>query len=331
MSEEIPPWSAVVKDAYGSATEVLRFIQTEIPAPDDDEVVVRVHAAGVDPSVWHLMTGSPYLIRLMGFGLRRPKVREVGSDLAGVVETIGRNVSQFRPGDAVFGVGQGSFAEYARARVDKLAPMPATLSFDQAASVPVSGITAVQGLRDAGKIEAGQKVLIIGAGGGVGTFAVQIASAWGAEVTGVASSSKADLVRSIGADSVIDYTKEDFADGERRYDLILDTAGRRPLSQLRRALTDRGTLVIVGGEGGGKWLGGTERQLGALILSPFVAHNLRAMFSTERQQDLLVLKDLIESGKVTPVLDRTYPLSETPAAIDHVKSGRAHGKVVITI
>lgn len=321
----------VAREAYGSAAEVLQVTEMARPTPSDNEVLVKVHAAGVDPGVWHLMTGRPYLVRIMGYGLRRPKVRLAGSDLAGVVEAVGGNVSQFRPGDAVFGVGRGSFAEYACARADKIAPMPVNLSFEQAVSVPVSGVTALQGLRDVGRIEAGLKVLIIGAGGGVGTFGVQIAAAMGAKVSGVCSSFKADLVRSIGAEHVIDYAREDFADGRHRYDLILDTAGRRPLSHLRRALTDQGTLVVVGGEGGGKWFGGADRQLRALLLTPFVAHKLRPMFASERQEDLLVLKDLIEASKVTPVIDRKYSLMESNAAIDYVANGHAHGKVVITI
>ena len=331
VNVKVKSMKAVIREDYGPATQVLRLTETAQPVPTDDEVLVRVQAAGVDPSVWHLMTGRPYLVRIMGFGLRRPKVKAVGADLAGVVETVGSNVTRFRPGDRVFGVGQGSFAEYSRARADRLAPMPANLDYEHAAAVPISGMTALQGLRDAGRIKAGQKVLVIGAGGGVGTFAVQIAAALEAEVTGVCSSTKMDLVRSLGAQRVIDYGQEDFVDERRQYDLILDAGGRRPLSQLRRALTKRGTLVIVGGEGGGPWLGGLERQLGALILSPFVAQSLKPMFSPERQADLVALKDLIEAGQVTPALDRTYPLSETQAAIDYVAGGHAHGKVVITI
>jgi NADPH:quinone reductase-like Zn-dependent oxidoreductase len=222
-------------------------------------------------------------------------------------------VTRFHPGDAVFGIGEGSFAEYVCARPDKLAPKPANLSFEQAAAVPISALTALQALRDTGKVQPGQRVLVIGAGGGVGSFAVQLAKAFGAEVTGVCSTTKVDLVHSIGADQVIDYTREDFADGARHWDLIVDTAGRRSLSHLRRALARRGTLVIVGGEGGGRWLGGFDRQiLRAPAVSAFSRQRLRPLVSKERSQDLLVLKGLIEAGKLTPVIDRTYPLGETP-------------------
>ena len=293
---------------------------------------MRVHAAGVDPGVWHLMTGLPYLVRIIGYGLRTPKVDIRGRDVAGRVEAVGTNVTRFHPGDQVFGTCDGSFAEYVRARPDKLAPKPANLTFEQAAAVPISGLTALQGLRDKGKVQPGQKVLIIGAAGGVGSFAVQLAKAFGAEVTGVCSTTKVELVRSIGADEVIDYTREDFADGARHWDLIVGTAGRRSLSQLRRALAHRGTLVIVGGEGGGRWLGGFDRQiLRAPILSPLVSQTLRPLTSKERSEDLVVLKELIEAGKVTPVIDKTYPLDEAPEAIRHLEQGHARGKTVITV
>jgi NADPH:quinone reductase-like Zn-dependent oxidoreductase len=323
---------AIVQDAYGSA-DVLELREIDKPAPHEGEVLVRVHAAGVDPGVWHLMTGRPYLVRAMGFGLRSPKVRVRGRDLAGVVESIGANVTHFKLGDEVFGTAEGSFAEYVCAREDKLAPKPANLTFEQAAAVPISGMTALQGLRDAGKVKPGQKVLVIGAAGGVGSFAVQIAKAFGAEVTGVCSTSKVDLVRSIGASHVIDYTREDFADRSRRYDLILDTAGNRPLGQLRRALAQTGTLVIVGGEGGGgRWLGGFDRQIfRAPLLSIFVGQTLRPLVSTESTQDLLALIDLIVAGKVTPVIDRTYPLSDAPAAVRYLAEGHARGKVVVAV
>jgi NADPH:quinone reductase-like Zn-dependent oxidoreductase len=243
---------AIVQDRYGAA-DVLELREIDQPVPTDDEVLVRVEAAGVDAGVWHLMTGLPYLVRLFGFGLRRPKVGVRGRDVAGRVEAVGKEVTRLRPGAAVFGICEGSFAEYACVREDKAAPKPASLSFEQAAAVPISALTALQGLRDKGQVKPGQKVLIIGAAGGVGSFAVQLAKAFGAEVTGVCSTTKADLVRSIGADHVVDYTRDDFADGARHWDLILDTAGDRSLSHLRRALTPRGTLVIVGvkGEEGG--------------------------------------------------------------------------------
>jgi NADPH:quinone reductase-like Zn-dependent oxidoreductase len=322
---------AIVQDRYGSP-DVLELRDVHKPAVGDDDVFVRVRAAGVDPGVWHLMTGLPYLVRAMGYGWRKPKVPVRGRDVAGLVEAVGKKVTRFRPGDEVFGICEGSFAEYASARDGKLAPKPANVTFEQAAAVPISGLTALQGLRDRGKVKPGEKVLIIGAGGGVGTFAVQLAKAFGAEVTGVCSTTKVDLIRSIGADHVIDYTREDFADGVQRYDLILDTAGNRSLSLLRRALTPRGTLVIVGGEGGGRWLGGFHRQiLRAPLLSLFVSQKLRPAISKETSEDLVVLKQLIEAGKVTPVIARTYPLAEAPEAISYLAEGYARGKVVITI
>ena len=321
---------AIVRYKYGSP-DVLELQEIDKPEIGDDEVLVRVHAAGVDRGVWHLMTGLAYAIRLAGYGLRAPKNPVLGRDLAGVVETVGKNVTRFQPGDEVFGIGKGSFAEYARALEDKLAPRPANLSFEQAAVVAISGLTALQGLRDHGKVRPGQEVLVIGASGGVGTYAVQLAKAFGAHVTGVCSTPKVDLVRSIGADHVIDYTREDFAEGEQCYDLILDIGGNSTLSRLRRALAFRGTLVITGGEGGGRWLGGTDRQLRALILSRFVDQKLGTFISKENHEDLLVLKGLIESGKVTPVIDRMYPLAEAPEAIRYLEEGCAQGKVVITV
>jgi NADPH:quinone reductase-like Zn-dependent oxidoreductase len=322
---------AVVQDTYGSA-DILQLRDVDKPLVGDDDVLVRVHAAGADPGVWHLMTGQPYLVRIMGYGLRTPKVGIRGRDVAGRVEAVGTNVTKVQPGEEVFGICEGSFAEYACARPDKLAPKPANLSFEQAAAVPISALTALQALRDTGGVQPGQQVLIIGAGGGVGTFAVQLAKAFGAAVTGVCSTPKVDLVRSIGADQVIDYTREDFADGARHWDLIVDTAGRRSLSQLRRALTPRGTLVIVGGEGGGRWLGGFDRQiLRAPVLSLLVRQRLRPFISKERSEDLVLLKGLIEAGKVTPVIDRTYPLSQAAEAICYLQQGHARGKVVITV
>jgi NADPH:quinone reductase-like Zn-dependent oxidoreductase len=321
---------AIVQDIYGSA-DVLRLGEIDKPVAGDGEVLVRVHAAGVDRGVWHLMAGLPYLMRIMGYGLRRPRTRVPGMDVAGRVEAVGPGVTRLRPGDEVFGEIEGSFAEYARAPEDKLVVKPANLSFVQAAAVPVSGRTALQAVRDEGKVQAGQKVLIIGASGGVGTFAVQIAKTFGAEVTGVCSTSKKELVRSLGADHVIDYKREQIADGARRYDVILDLAGNRPLSQLRRALAPDGTLVIIGGEAGGRWLGGLERQLGAALLSPFVGQQLRAQLPKERREDLEFLKGLIEAGKVAPVIDRTFALSEAPEAIRYLAAGHARGKIVITV
>jgi NADPH:quinone reductase-like Zn-dependent oxidoreductase len=321
---------AIVQDKYGTA-DVLELRDVEKPQPGDDELLIRVQAAGVDPGVWHLMTGLPYLVRVMGFGLRRPKIRIRGTDAAGIVEAAGKNVVRLKPGDQVYGTCDGSFAEYACAKAERLAPKPTNLSFEQAAAVPVSGMTALHGLRDAGKLRPEQKVLIIGAAGGVGTHAVQLAKAFGAVVTGVCSTSKAELVRAIGADEVIDYTREDFTEGTRRFDLILDTAGRRPLSQLRRILTPQGTLVIVGGEGGDRWLGGFQRQIFAPLRSRFTEQKLLGLISKERQQDLLTLKAWIEEGKLTPVIDRAFPLGEAPQAIRYLEQGRARGKVVVTV
>jgi NADPH:quinone reductase-like Zn-dependent oxidoreductase len=321
---------AIVRDAYGSS-DVLELRDFDIPEIADDEVLVRVHAAGVGRDVWHVMTGLPYPIRLAGYGLRAPKNPVIGSDVAGVVEAVGKNVSSFRAGDEVFGIGKGSYAEYVCAREDKLAPKPANLTFEQASVVAIMGSAALQALRDHGKVRQGHKVLIIGASGGVGTYAVQIARAFGAQVTGVCSTQKVEMVRSIGADHVIDYTQEDFAEGDQRYDLILDIGGNSTLARLRRALAPRGTLVIVGGEGGGRWFGGIDRQLRAMILSRFVGQKLGTFVSTQNQEDLLVLKELIESGKVTPVIDRTYPLAEVPEAMRYLEEGHARGKVVITV
>jgi NADPH:quinone reductase-like Zn-dependent oxidoreductase len=321
---------ASVRDTYGSP-DVLELRDIDKPEIGDEEVLVRVHAAGVDRGVWHVMTGLPYPIRLAGYGLRVPKNPVIGSDVAGVVEVLGKNVSRFQPGDEVFGIGKGSYAEYVCAREDKLAHKPANLTSEQAAVVTISGLTALQGLRDHGRLEPEQKVLVIGASGGVGTFAVQLAKAFGAHVTGVCSTTKVDMVRSIGADHVIDYTREDFAEGDQRYDLILDIGGNSSLSRLRRALNARGTLVIVGGEGGGRWFGGIDRQLRATMLSPFVGQKLGTFIATQNHEDLILLKKLIEAGKVTPVIDRTYPLSEVPEAIRYLQEGHAQGKVVITV
>jgi NADPH:quinone reductase-like Zn-dependent oxidoreductase len=321
---------AIVRDSYGPV-ETLELRDVDKPEIGADELLIRVRAAGMDQGVWHLMAGLPYPIRLAGYGLRAPKTPALGSDVAGVVEAVGNDVTKFRPGDEVFGIGTGTFADYTRAAENKLAPKPANLGFEQAAVVAISGLTALQGLRDHGRVEPGQKVLIIGASGGVGTYAVQLAKVFGAEVTGVCSTPKVELVRSIGADHVIDYTREDFAAGEQRYDLILDTGGTSPLSRLRRALTPRGTLVIVGGETDGRWLGGSDRQVRALLLSPFVSQKLGTFVSKENSEDMIVLKDLIEARKLTPVIDRTFPLSEVPDAIRYMRSGQARGKLVIAL
>jgi NADPH:quinone reductase-like Zn-dependent oxidoreductase len=330
LGKEQDSMKAIVQDEYGSP-DVLELRNIDIPEIKDDEVLVRVHAAGVGRDVWHVMAGLPYPIRLAGYGLRAPKNPVIGSDMAGVVEAVGKNVSRFQPGYEVFGIGRGSYAEYVCAREDKLAPKPENLTFEQAAVVAIMGSAALQALRDQGKVRQGQEVLIIGASGGVGTYAVQIAKAFGAQVTGVCSTAKVEMVRSIGADKVIDYKREDFAEGDQRYDVVLDIGGNSSLARLRSALAPRGTLVIVGGEGGGRWLGGLQRQLWATMLSPLVGQKLGTFISTPNHEDLLVLGELVESGKVTPVIDRTYPLAEVPEAIRYLEGGHAKGKVLISV
>jgi NADPH:quinone reductase-like Zn-dependent oxidoreductase len=331
-SDQDNTMKAIVQDEYGSP-DVLELRDVDKPRIEDHEVLVRVHAAGVDRGVWHMMAGLPYFLRLIirDLGLRAPKSPVPGSDVAGVVEAVGKDVTRFKTGDEVFGIGKGSYAEYARVVEDKLAPKPAHLSFEQAAVVPISGLTALQAVRDSGKVQSGQKVLIIGASGGVGTFAVQIAKSFGADVTGVSSTTKVDLVRSLGADHVIDYTREDFAEGEQRYDVILDTGGHSSLSRLRRALTPKGTLVIVGAETDGKWFGGFDRSIRAMLLSRFVGQQLVAFVNSENHEDMIVVQELIEAGKVTPVIDRTYPLSEAAKAIHYLVEGHARGKVAISV
>ena len=322
---------AIIQEHYGEAADALRFGTAARPAISDSEVLLRVHAAGVDRGVWHLMTGLPYPVRLAGYGIRAPKTTVRGRDVAGRVEAIGPAVTTMAVGDEVFGMAEGSFAEYVCARPDKLAPKPANLTFAQAAAVPVSGLTALQAVRDRGHVQAGQRVLVIGASGGVGTFAVQIARSFGANVTGVCRTDKTDLVRSIGAHQVIDYTQDDIDGGAQGYDVILDAGGHRPLRQLRRALTPRGTLVIVGSETGGRWLGGTDRQLRAVLLSPFTRQQLGTFVCAENAADLRVLAGLIESGEVTPVIDRTWPLRDAAVAIEYMQAGHARGKVVVSI
>ncbi len=321
---------AIVQDTYGTA-DTLQPRDLPVPEAGPLEVLVSVRAAGVDRGVWHLMTGLPYPIRLAGYGLRAPKNPVLGMDLAGVVTAVGDGVTRFRVGDEVLGIGKGTFAEQARALEDKLVHKPAGLSFEQAAAVAVSGLAALQAVRDHGRVRPGDRVLVIGASGGVGSYAVQLAKAFGAEVTGVASSTKLDLVRSLGADHVIDYAREDFADCARSYDVIVDIGGNSRLARLRRAMSPRGTLVITGGETDGRWLGGNDRQLRAKLLSPFVGQRLTTFVSKENHRDLLELVALIEAGKVTPAVDRTFPLSEAPKAVRYVEDGHARGKVVVTV
>lgn len=318
--------TALTRERYGSA-DVLQVGERPVPQIAADEVLVRVHAAGLDRGAWHLMTGQPYVMRL-AFGLRAPKDPSLGLDLAGVVEAMGADVTDFAPGDAVFGIGRGSFAEYAAAPAAKLALMPEQMTFEQAAAVPVSGITAMQALRDKGHVQAGQRVLIIGASGGVGTFAVQIAKALGAQVTGVCSPGKVDLVRSLGADHVLDYTRSSINDGVTGYDLILDIGGNRPLRELRRALHPTGTLVIIGGEDGGRWFG-LQRQMLATALSPFVSQTLTMMLAGENSSDLEALRELIDAGTLTTAVDRVCSLAELPDAMRDLEAGRVRGKVVV--
>ena len=323
---------AIVQDEYGTAPEdVLRFEEIAWPTIGDNEILVRVRAASVDRGTWHVMTGLPKLMRIMGFGLRRPKQPNPGRSLAGTVEAVGKNVTEFKLGDEVYGTCGGSFAEYARTQVGLLARKPANLSFEQAASVPVSGMTALQGVRDRAQVQTGERVLIIGASGGVGTFAIQIAKTFGGEVTAVCSTAKTDLVRALGADHVVDYTRDDFAGGEQRYDVVLDIGGNSRLSHLRRALTPGGRLVVVGGETDGRWLGGFDRQLRAIMLSPLVSQKLGILGAKENAADLSGLRELLETGNVSPAVDRTYTLSEAPAAIRYLREGKARGKIVITV
>lgn len=322
---------AIVQDAYGVAPEeVLRLGQVARPAAGDGEILVRVAAASVDRGTWHVMAGLPYLMRAAGFGLRTPKATNPGRCFAGTVESVGKDVTGFTPGDEVFGTTEGSFAEYVAAAPAKVALKPASLSFEQAAAVPISGATALQAVRR-GQVTAGQKVLVIGASGGVGSFAVQIAKALGAEVTGVCGPTKVDFVTSIGADHVVDYSRDDFAGGEGRYDVILDIGGSSHLSRLRRALAPQGRLVIVGGMTDGRWFGGIDRQLRAKLLSPFVGQKLGSLMATENSADLAALRELVDAGKVAPAVDRTYPLGEVPAAIRYLLKGKVQGKVVITV
>ncbi|HEY2079811.1 MAG TPA: NAD(P)-dependent alcohol dehydrogenase [Streptosporangiaceae bacterium] len=319
---------AIVQDTYGSA-DVLRLARIGPPEIATSEVLLRVRAAGLDRGAWHLMTGKPYLLRLV-FGIGKPKNPVRGREVAGTVVAVGSTVTRFAPGDEVYGIGHGTFAEYAAAREDKLARKPANATFEQAAVAPVSALTALQALTDAGRVKQGDKVLVIGASGGVGSHAVQLAKAFGADVTGVCSTAKLGLVRSLGADHTIDYTTEDFADGAERYDLILDIAGNPAPSRLRRALTPAGTAVLVGGEKGGSLTGGMDRQLRARVLSMFVRQRLTSVMCKERAADLERLTELIESGKLTPSVDRTYPLDQVPQAMRHLVAGNARGKIAIT-
>jgi NADPH:quinone reductase-like Zn-dependent oxidoreductase len=321
---------AVVYRCYGPP-DVLKFEDIEKPTPKDNQVLVKVHAASVNPLDWHFMRGKPYFMRMMaGFGA--PENSRMGVDFAGTVEAVGPKVTRFKPGDEVFGGRDGAFAEYVTVREDRaVALKPANVTFEQAASVPIAAITALQALRDKGHIRAGQKVLINGASGGVGTFAVQIAKSFGAEVTGVCSTKNVAMVQSLGADHVIDYTKEDFTQSGQHYDLIIDNVGSHSLLEYRRALNPKGAVVIVGGPSGGSWIGPMDAVLRAKMLSPFVSQDFSFFMAELNPKDLNVLRDLMQAGKVTPVIDRRYKLSEVPAAIGYLEEGHARGKVVINV
>jgi NADPH:quinone reductase-like Zn-dependent oxidoreductase len=327
------PMKAVVYCDYGVPN--LKFQEIERPTPADDQLLVKVRAASVNPLDWHFIEGTPYVMRAMGVGLRKPKDTRLGVDFAGTVEAVGKNVTQFKPGDEVFGGRTGAFAEYVCVREARaVALKPANITFEQAASVPIAAITALQGVRDKGKVQAGQKLLINGASGGVGTFAVQIAKSYGAEVTGVCSTRNLDLVRSLGADHVIDYTKEDFTKSEQRYDVILDNVANHSLSECRRVLNPNGIYVLIGGGGvnESRWLGpGLTHALKAMLLSKFVNQKMGMMLAELNQKDLTFLADLMQSGKVTPVIDRTYKLSDLPDAIRYLEQGHARGKVVVSV
>ena len=326
------PMKAITYCNYGLGN--LKLEDVEKPLPNDDQVLVKVRAASVNPYDWHFVEGTPKIMRMMGVGLRKPKDTRLGVDFAGTVEAVGKNVTQFKPGDDVFGGKGGAFAEYVCRRAEgAVALKPANITFEQAASVNIAGITALQGLRDKGKVQPGQKVLINGASGGVGTFAVQIAKSYGADVTGVCSTRNLELVRSLGADHVIDYTKENFAKSEQRYDVILDNVPNHSLSECRRILTPKGKYVMIGGGGPneGRWIGPFGRVIHTLLLSPFISQQMGMMMADANQKDLTVLADMMQSGKVKPVIDRTYKLSEVPQAIRYLEEGHARGKVIISV
>ena len=323
---------AIVYCDYGLAN--LKFTDVEKPTATDDQVLVKVRAASVNPLDWHFIEGTPKIMRAMGVGLRKPKDTRLGVDFAGTVEAVGKNVTQFKPGDEVFGGRDGAFAEYVCPRADRAVTLkPANITFEQAASVNIAGITALQAVRDKGKVQPGQKVLINGASGGVGTFAVQIAKSFGADVTGVCSTRNLDMVRSLGADHVIDYTKEDFAKGDQRYDVVLDNVPNHSLSECRRVLNPQGKYVMIGGGGpnDNRWIGPFGRLIQTLVMAPFVSQKMGMMMAELKKSDLAILGDMMQSGKLNPVIDRTYKLSELPAAIAYLEEGHARGKVIITV
>src|SRR5216683_700415 len=322
-----PLMKAIVYHEYGSP-DVLRLEEIEKPVPNDDQVLVKVRAASVNPLDWHYIRGSPYFMRMVAAGLLKPNETRLGVDYAGTVESVGKNVTEFKPGDEVFGGRTGAFAEYVTVRAERAVVLkPANLTFEQAASVPIAAITALQGLRDKGKIQPGQKVLINGASGGVGTFAVQIAKSFGADVTGVCSTRNVEMVRSIGADQVIDYTREDFTKSDQRYDLILDNVGNHSLLEYRSVLKPKGILVTVGGGGpDDRWFGTFfSRPIKALILSPFVSQKFEMLLAELNKEDLTVLNDLMQAGKLKPIIDRRYSLSEVPEALGYLEKEHPRG------
>lgn len=329
LSDNAEPMKAIVYRCYGSP-EVLELQTTAKPTPADNELLVKVKAAGVNPLDWHYMRGTPYIMRLLGAGLGSPSDTRLGVDFAGTIETVGKDVKQFRPGDAVFGGKTGAFAEYLTVSEDRVALKPENVSFEQAASVPIAAITALQGLRDKGQLQQGQKVLINGASGGVGTFAVQIAKSYGAEVTGVCSERNAEMVRSLGADHVIDYRQENYTENGKRYDLIIDMIGNHSLSDNRKVLSPEGIFVIIGGAKG-NWLGPMVAPLKALVYSPFVGQEFSMLLASMRRDDLVTLADMMASGEVVPVIDRYYSLSEVPEAIRYSEKGHARGKIIIKV
>jgi NADPH:quinone reductase-like Zn-dependent oxidoreductase len=321
---------AIVQERFGPP-DVLQLVDTDRPEVGADDVLIRVQAAALNPADWHILRGDPLVARLMGIGLTKPKNPVAGSDAAGVVEAVGSNVRELQPGDEVLGFCRGAFAEYAAAAADKVVPKPSNLTFEQAAAVPIAATTALRGIRDVGEVKSGQRVLVNGAGGGVGTFAVQIAAALGAEVTGVCSTGNVELVRSIGAAHVIDYTTEDFTDGRIRYDVILDNVSSLPLKRLRGALTPKGTLVLNGGGSPGHVFGPVASILRAVVANMFVSQRLRPLPSRETRKELLAVTGLIEEGKLTPIVDRTYPLEDTSEGLRHVEQGHTRGKIVVTV
>lgn len=326
------PMKAIVYCDYG--LDNLKLEDVEKPVPTDDQILVRVRAASVNPYDWHFIEGTPKIMRAMGVGLRKPKDTRLGVDFSGTVEAVGKNVTQFKRGDEVFGGRGGAFAEYVCPRANRaVALKPSNVTFEEAASVNIAGITALQALRDKGKVQAGQKVLINGASGGVGTFAVQIAKSLGADVTGVCSTRNIDLVRSLGADRVIDYTKEDFAKSDQRYDVILDNVPNHSLSEIRRVLNPKGKYVLIGGGGpnDNTWIGPFGRIIQTAVLSPFIGQQMGMMMADANQKDLTILADMMQSGKLKPVIDRNYKLDRVPDAIRYVEAGHARGKVVIAV